>query len=211
MLQILSNFIDLLTSFWLMLQSGQAPPLGIWVYPLLVLLTAVEGPFVTLCSAAAASAGLINPLFAFLAACTGNLIADSLWYLLGYYGKSDWLLRRTRRFGVSQDLIQRFTLKIQAHAVKLLFFAKVTNGFIVPALVAAGIIRLPWRRWFPFLALGEALVTGSLIVIVYFTAVNLAQVEKGLEYFALAFSLLFLLGTLIFARRIMKQNTIEEV
>lgn len=208
---IVTYFVDLLTSFWLALQSGQVPALGFWVYPLLVILTAIEGPFVTLFSAAAASTGLINPVLAFLAACTGNLIGDSLWYLLGFFGKSDWLLRRTRRFGVTADQLEQFTKKIQTHAVRLLFFAKVTNGFIVPALVAAGVIRVPWRRWFPFIVLGEVLVTGSLIAIVYFTAANLALVGKGLEYFVFAFSLIFLLGALIFTRRVLRRNALEEM
>jgi membrane protein DedA with SNARE-associated domain len=208
--QLLSSFIDLLTSFWLTLQSGQIPALGFWVYPLLAILTAIEGPFVTLFSAAAASSGLINPLLAFTAACTGNLIGDSVWYLLGYYGKIDWLLRRTNRLSFQPAQVHRFTDGIRLDAVKMLFFAKITNGFIVPALIAAGVIRLPWRRWFPLIALGEALVTGTLIAIVYFTAVNLTQVEKGLQYFVFAFSLVFLLAALVFIRRAFKRSVFEE-
>jgi membrane protein DedA with SNARE-associated domain len=211
MSQLLSSFVDLFTSFWLALQSGQIPALGFWVYPLLALLTAIEGPFVTLFSAAAASSGLINPLLAFFAACIGNLVGDSVWYLLGYCGKIDWVLRRSRRFGVSPDQIERFSNGVQIHAVKLLFFAKVTNGFIVPALIAAGVLRLPWRRWFPFIALGEAMVTGTLIAIVYFTAANLAQVEKGLEYFVIAFSLIILMVTLFFARRLFKRSAFKHI
>jgi membrane protein DedA with SNARE-associated domain len=209
--QLLSSFIDLLTSFWLALQSGQIPALGFWIYPLLVILTAIEGPFVTLFSAAAASAGFINPLFAFIAACTGNLIGDSLWYLLGYFGKLDWMLRSTNKFGVNTAQIERFTGVVQAHAVKVLFFAKVTNGFIVPALVAAGAIRVPWRRWFPFIALGEALVTGSLIAIVYFTAANLSQIEKGMEYSIFALSAVFLLVVLIFAQRAFRRSAFAKM
>jgi membrane protein DedA with SNARE-associated domain len=207
---LLSSFIDLLTTFWQALQTGQIPPLGFWVYPLLALLTAIEGPFVTLFSAAAASTGLINPLLAFTAACTGNLIGDSLWYLLGYFGKMDWLLRRTRRFGINPVQIEHLEGSLQAQATKLLFFAKITNGFIVPALIAAGVVRLPWRRWFPLIALGEVLVTGTLIAIIYFTAANLYQVEKGFQYFIFSFSLLFLLVSLIFARRAFKHSTIEQ-
>jgi membrane protein DedA with SNARE-associated domain len=209
MSQLLSSFIDLFTTFWQALQTGQIPALGLWVYPLLALLTAIEGPFITLFSAFAASTGLINPLLAFIAACIGNLIGDSLWYLLGYFGKMDWLLRRTGRLGIRLDQIEHFENSVQAHATKLLFFAKVTNGFIVPALIAAGVARLPWRRWFPLIALGEALVTGTLIAIIYFTAASLYQVEKGFQYFIFSFSLLFLLGTLIFARQAIKNSTIE--
>jgi membrane protein DedA with SNARE-associated domain len=210
MSQLLSSFVDLFTSLWLAIQSGQIPALGFWIYPLLAVLTAIEGPFVTLLSAAAASSGLINPLLAFIAACIGNLIGDSMWYLLGYCGKIEWVLRRSRRFSVSSDQIVRLSEGVEMHSAKLLFFAKVTNGFIVPALITAGVLRLPWRRWFPVIALGEALVTGTLIAIVYFTAANLAQVEKGLQNFMIAISLIFLLVTLFFARRFIKRRASKQ-
>jgi membrane protein DedA with SNARE-associated domain len=209
--QPVESLIRLLTSFWQALQSGQIPTLGFWVYPLLALLTAIEGPFVTLLSATAASSGLINPLLGFVAACTGNLIGDSFWYLLGYFGKNDWVLKRCQRLGIHLTEAERFTGQIQNQAVKLLFFAKVTNGFIVPALIAAGVVHLPWRRWFPWIALGEVLVTGSLIALVYFTAASLTQIEKGLQYFFLAFSLLFLLVAAIFVRRSLKKFAFEKI
>jgi membrane protein DedA with SNARE-associated domain len=211
MTHLLSSFIDLLTTFWLALQAGQMPALGFWIYPLLTIFVAVEGPFAILLGAAAASAGLMDPLLVFAAACTGNLIADSLWYSLGYFGKVDWLIRRSQRFGVNPAQIERFTGSIRLHAVKLLFFAKLTNGFVVPALVAAGLVRVPWRRWFPLIALGETLVTGVLVAVIYFTAASLSQVEKGFQYFIFAFSLLFLLAAFIIARRIFRQNAFEKM
>jgi membrane protein DedA with SNARE-associated domain len=209
--QPIESLFRLLTSFWQALQSGQIPPLGFWVYPLIALLTAIEGPIVTLVGATAASSGLINPLFGFIAACTGNLVGDSFWYLLGYFGKYDWVLLRSRRLGIHLNQAERFTGHIQNQAVKLLFIAKVTNGFIVPALIAAGAVHLPWRRWFPWIALGEVLVTGTLIALVYYTAASLTQIEKGLQYFGLAFSLLFLLAAAIFVRHSLKKFTIEKL
>jgi hypothetical protein len=94
----------LLPHFRVDLQVGQIPPpfLGVWNYVLLAFLVAVEGPIVTLGGAVAASAGVMDPVLVFIAAATGNLTSDMLWYSLGYVGKTGWLLRHGRWFGLRE-------------------------------------------------------------------------------------------------------------
>ena len=95
----------------------------------------------------------------------GNLTADTLWYLLGYTGNIDAALRLGHWAGFRRKHVDRLTGAMQAHGLKILFFAKLTAGFMIPALIAAGLARLPWKRWFPVLLLGEMIWTGILIVI----------------------------------------------
>jgi membrane protein DedA with SNARE-associated domain len=47
----------------------------------------------------------MRPGLVFLAAATGNLTADSLWYTLGYAGKLEWALRFGRRLGLQAELL----------------------------------------------------------------------------------------------------------
>jgi membrane protein DedA with SNARE-associated domain len=138
--------------------------LGLWAYLLLALLVMVEGPVVTLAGAVAASAGYMEPVWVFFSAAIGNLISDTLWYTLGYLGKMEWLHRYGGWFGLREEYVHRFNHDIQIHAAKLLFIAKLTLGFSIPTLVATGLSRVPLRRWFFVLALGETIWTGSLVV-----------------------------------------------
>jgi len=187
------------------LKSGELPQLGFWTYIILALLVAVEGPIVTLLGAAAASAGLMRPMPVFFAAAVGNLTADSLWYTLGYMGKTEWILHFGRRLGLRESLIDHLKQNMLAHATKVLFLAKLTVSFVIPSLIAAGLLRIPWRRWFPALVVAESLWTGSLILIGYYTTEAIKRVERGVEYAVLAVSLAFVVFAILAGRRLVRQ------
>jgi len=198
-----TNFQTLLQNIVIFLRTGPISHLGAWNYILLALLVAVEGPVATLLGAMAASAGLLRPTLVFLFAAIGNLTADSVWYLLGYLGKTEWLFHGGKRFGVKRESIERLTRGMKEHTVKILFFAKLSVSFVIPALVAAGLVKAPWRRWFPALLGAETLWTGSLVLIGFYTTEALKRVERGIEYFVIAGSILFLGMLLWFGRHIL--------
>jgi len=187
------------------IKSGQLPQLGYWTYFILALLVAVEGPIATLLGAAAASAGLMRPMPVFFAAAAGNLTADSLWYTLGFMGKTEWILHFGRRLGLRESLIDHLKQNMLTHATKVLFLAKLTVTFVIPSLVAAGLLRIPWRRWFPALVVAETIWTGSLILIGYYTTEALKRVEQGVEYAVLAASIAFVIFAILEGRHLVKQ------
>ena len=193
-------------TFWISLKAGQLPELGVWSYFLLAVLVAIEGPLATLLGAAAASAGMMRPIPVFFAAATGNLTADSLWYTLGYAGRVHWVLRFGKRLGVRPRHIERLQEEMHRHASKILLVAKLTSGLIIPSLIAAGLARVPWRRWFPVILSAEMLWTGSLVIIGYFATEFIKQVEKGIEYLALGGSILLLLAFLWLARHYLRRR-----
>lgn len=159
---------------------------GAWSYFLLALLVMVEGPVATLAGAMAAAAGLMKPEGVFLAAASGNLLADCLWYSLGYAGKMEWLERYGRYVGVTQKLVQRIQGDIARHAFRLLLVAKLTLGFSIPTLIATGLARVPARRWLPGLLLGETIWTGALVLIGFHATKYVQTLERGVELVALA-------------------------
>lgn len=166
---------------------------GVWAYLGLALLVAVEGPLVTLLAAVGAAAGALDPLGVFTAAALGNLTADGLWYTLGYSGQMEWLRRHGHWAGLKLEHLERFERLAQDHAPRLLFISKLTLGLMIPALVATGLVRLPWRRWLPALALAETLWTGTLVALGYFFGSALGQLEWGLQVLTLAGGLGFVM------------------
>jgi membrane protein DedA with SNARE-associated domain len=196
-------WIDLLSSFWTLLQQGKLPELGSWNYFLLAVLVAIEGPIATLLGAAAASAGLMRFWVVFISAAAGNLMADSLWYLLGYTGKVETALHLGRFMGLRRRHVDRLTFAMQKHGLKILFFAKLTAGFMIPSLIAAGLVRLPWKRWFPVLLLGEMVWTGTLLFIGFYTTEAIKVVAEGVTYLILVISVLFLAVIIWQGRRIL--------
>jgi membrane protein DedA with SNARE-associated domain len=200
----MNSIFQFIQNFILAMKSGQLPHLGYWTYLILALLVAVEGPVATLLGAAAASAGLMRPILVLIAAAAGNLTADSLWYTLGYAGKIEWALRFGRRLGIQRESLERLEQGMHDHAAKILFLAKLTVSFMIPSLIAAGLVKIPWRRWFPALFAGEMIWTGSLVLIGYYATEAIKRVEQGVGYLVLGLSLVFVLFMLWMGRRLLK-------
>lgn len=184
------------------------PHLLFWNYFLISVFVAVEGPIATLVGAGAASTGILNPLLVFVSAAIGNLTADSLWYTLGYAGKIEWISRVGRWFRLKQPerQIQHLVKQMNQHAPKILFVAKLTAGFMIPSLIAAGLARVPWKRWFPVIFLGELLWTGTLVALGYFAVVSLREVERGMGHWVLFASILFVLALVFLAQRALRKR-----
>lgn len=199
------EFITFLHTIAIIVKSGELPQLGEWTYFILALLVAIEGPIATLLGAAAASAGLMKPMQVFLFAAAGNLTADTLWYSLGYMGKTEWILHFGRRLGLSESLIDHLKQNMLTHATKFLFLAKLTMSFVIPSLITAGLLRIPMKRWFPALIVAETLWTGSLVLIGYYTTEAIKRVERGVEYAVLSISIAFVIFAILAGRRLITQ------
>jgi membrane protein DedA with SNARE-associated domain len=201
----MNSLFQLIQNFLLAVKSSQLPQLGYWTYLVLAVLVALEGPVATLLGAAASSAGLMRPWFVFIAAAAGNMTADSLWYILGYAGKLDWALRLGRRLGLRAGVLEQVEQGMQKNAAWILFMAKLTVSFMIPSLIAAGLVKVPWRRWFPALFAGEMIWTGSLVLIGYYATEAIKRVEQVVEYLVLGLSLVFIIFMLWMGRRFLRQ------
>ena len=152
----------------------------------------------------------MRPVLVFLFSAAGNLTADSLWYTLGYAGKIEWLFHGGRRLGVKREHLERLQRGMRKHTVKILFFAKLSVSFVIPSLIAAGLVKAPWRRWFPALAAAETLWTGSLVLIGYYTTEAIKRVEHGVEIFVMVGSALFLVSLFWFGRHVLRGGVDDE-
>ena len=203
---LIMELIDKIKQIIDTMNAVQVSSLGIWSYFLLAFLVAIEGPIATLLGAAAASQGIMHPEFVFIAAATGNLTADTLWYSLGLMGKIEWLFRFGKRLGINPGNLDRLEAVLRKHAPVVLFFSKLTVSPMIPALVATGLIRYPWRRWFPSVFAGEMIWTGSLVLIGYFGLIAIKKVQLGLEHAVLAGTVIFIIFIILMGRRILKKE-----
>lgn len=155
----------------------------------------------TLAGAAAVSMGAMHLPGVFGAAVIGNLCADSLWYGVGRLGKTRWLLHFGNRFGVSPEKMDKMQERLHTHASQWIFVAKLTAGLMIPTLVVAGLLKIPWRRWFPAVFAGEMIWSTILILLGYYATGYLSQITKGFEMFAVGSALFVLAGLVFWLRR----------
>jgi membrane protein DedA with SNARE-associated domain len=164
--------------------------LGPWSYIVLAFLVAVEGPIATLIGAAAASANAMHLPGVFMAAAMGNLVADTLWYTLGYFGQIKIIYRFGKWIGVKPEQIAHLEGQVHRNAIQILLVAKLTAGLVIPSLVAAGLLKIPWRKWFLPIFVAEMIWTGTLIVVGYHATQWIREIEHGIQIFAVGATLL---------------------
>ena len=186
----------------------QIQSLVIWPYILLALLVAFEGPLATLGAAIASSTGYLDPRLVFLFASFGNLSADILWYMLGYMGKIELVVRYGGWLGIKKDIIMRLKKDVNDHVGKFLFVAKLTLGLVVPTLIAAGLARVPWKRWLGLLVLAEFIWTGSLVLAGYYYGQYVLHIEKNLKWISIGATIIMVIVVCgyILRRRSHKDN-----
>ncbi|MBX3051011.1 MAG: VTT domain-containing protein [Caldilineaceae bacterium] len=189
----LSNFLGrFVQGDGLWLHQIQMIQWGNWSYLLLALLVAIEGPIATLLGAAAAASGVLQLPWVFLAASAGNIGADVFWYGLGRVGKVEDIARYGRWIGLKAEAVQRLEVGMRQNAARILLIAKLTAGLVIPALIAAGLVRAPWRKWFLPVFAGEMIWTGALVLGGYYATAYLARIERGVTYAVAGGSLLAL-------------------
>lgn len=191
------------TGSWPALQSLEGGPLG---YLVLAVLVAVEGPIATLFGAAAAATGVLSLPFVFAAATLGNLTADMLWYWVGRSGRLDTMARYSRWIRLKPEQVYLLSSQLEQNTTKVLFVAKITAGLVIPTLIAAGLIRAPWRKWFLPIFIGETLWTGALVLLGYYATSLLFQVERTIGYFVVGGSALFFLAIVYAVRRTLRRS-----
>lgn len=96
----------------------------------------------------ASNQGALNPWLALVACLVGAILGDCAMYLIGYQiGGSSlrehrWL---TRFFNPERE--QRMEQMIRSHGLKVLLAARFLVGVRSPVYVAAGILRVPFKRF----------------------------------------------------------------
>lgn len=178
---VIEDIIQFLHNFSNALSTGQGVSWSAWSYPALSFLVLVEGPIVTVLGAAASAAGFMDPALVFIAAILGNLAADGLWYGVGYLGKAEWIVEHFGWLNLRPAHLQRLTADMHRHARKLLLIAKLTISISVPVLLATGIAKVPWRRWFWVVFFGEFVWTAGLVFAGYHFARSVTELELGLQ------------------------------
>jgi len=125
-------------------------------------------------------------------------------------GKTEWMYHIGRWLGVRPSLIEHLKRSMLKHATRVMFLAKITVSFVIPALITAGLLRVPWKRWFPAFIVAEVLWTGTLVFIGYYTTESLKRVQQGVEYIGLGVSIAVVIVLFLVGRQLLKSLDKED-
>ena len=104
--------------------------------------------------------GQIDPFAAFAVCWVGALASDCILYGMGYYfGKNFLREHRLWTYVVTSEREQRMEDLIERHGMKVLFSARFLVGVRAAIFLAAGIVRVPFRRFVMTDAISVTVVT----------------------------------------------------
>lgn len=117
------------------------------LYAWLGLLVLVEGPAATVFGGSLVGAGLVAFWPVLLIVVAAEVTADSGLYLLGRLGARPRVARLLRRLGLTAARHERLTAMLNDDLPRVVAGAKAVDLAAVPAFLAAGLARVPYRRF----------------------------------------------------------------
>lgn len=156
----------------------------------------IEGETVLLLSSFAASLGYLNIWAVLGLVFLGEVIADACWYWVGRLAKDNVLHRIERWFKVSPALLARLEHYFEHHSAKILIGFKFVVGLRLATLIAAGLARMPFRKFLALNIFSIGLWTLLFGGIGFFFGENYKRISATFEQVGIVF-LLLIVGLVI--------------
>lgn len=165
-----------------------ASPIAAWLlsyrYIIIFPLAIVEGPILMFICGFLLHMGYFSffPLYFTLVA--GDFTADLLWYGVGFYGAKPFVLKYGKYVNLSLETVLKIERLFEKHHDKILFISKITMGFgfALATLVAAGMAKVPFKKYVFYNLFGGFIWTGLLLAGGYFLGNLYAFVDSSLRW-----------------------------
>ncbi len=147
---------------------------GLWI---LLPLSILEGPIVTVIAAYLAQLGYMDVIAVFLVCVLGDLIGDSVLYAVGRFGGNWPPLRLAHWLGMTEARQIALTEHFESKGGRTLLFGKWTHSAGMPILVASGMAKMNIAVYLWFNLLGTLPKTFVLVLIGYFLGAAYTSID----------------------------------
>jgi membrane protein DedA with SNARE-associated domain len=137
-------------------------------YFIMLPLMIIEGPVVTLLAAMMASLGAFNVFVVLILSIAGDMIGDILLYAVGYKYGIGFVRGFGRYMGITEKLVNRMEKYFLRHGGKTIFAVKSTTGLCWATFVAAGIVKMDFKKFVKNSFYGGIVWSGFLVFMGYF-------------------------------------------
>ena len=137
----------------------------------------------------------------------GDILADLMWYAVGYHAARPFFARYGHWFGTAPDVIEKVEQRFHHYHTKILIISKLTMGFglAVPILTVAGMLRVPFIRYITINLIGGMIWVFLLMSIGYYFGNVLDYAPKDFRVvIAILVPLLFFLALTLISRKLAK-------
>lgn len=131
-------------------------------YVLLFPLAIVEGPVLAVIAGFLCANKFLNPFIVYPIIVLGDLVGDSLCYMLGRFGLPEFLKSTLKKLGFKPINMDAARSYFNANHLKAISLSKITLGIGFAGIYFAGNAKVPYRKF-----IWVCLVTSALQYIVY--------------------------------------------
>ena len=193
-----------------------ASPLIQWLlayrYVIIFPLAVVEGPILMFVCGFLLHRGYFDLLPLYLTLVLGDFAADLGWYAVGYWGAKPFIQRFGRYFSLSLKSVEKIEQLFEKHHDKILFISKITMGFgfAIATLVAAGMAKVPFKKYALYNFLGGFIWTGLLLALGYFFGDLYSALSKGFRELSVFAAIVIVLALLIGFNKFMRKTMLND-
>ena len=152
---------------------------GYWV--MLPLMT-LEGPVATLIAATLAALGAFNVFIVLILSIIGDMLGDIILYGLGYKYGMGFVRRVGKYIGITENLVTRMEKYFIRHGGKTIFVVKSTTGLCWATFTAAGIVKMPFKKFVLYSFLGGIVWSSFLVIMGYFYGYLWREISKNIKW-----------------------------
>jgi membrane-associated protein len=169
-------------------------------YFILFPISVIEGPIITIIAGFLSSLGIMNVFIAYAVVMAGDVVGDSGLYWIGRLGGSFF----SRYFKKQNEKIERVKEYFTTHQQKAIALSKIFHGIGITGLLAAGSLKVPYKRYITICFLTTAAQSVVLITVGVLFGHAYIQLNRYLNYYAAATIVIGLILIFIIAIRKLK-------
>lgn len=169
----------------------------VYRYLYLFPVSVVEGPIVSIISGFLASTNALNFWLAFLVLIAGDLVGDTLYYLIGHYGRKSFLDRWGHYIGINETKVEQLEKHFVNHGVKTLIIGKITQLPGGAVLVAAGAAKMPYLKFMATNLVATVPKIFALLVVGYYFGRAYQQINRYFNYTSIVVGVLIVVVIII--------------
>jgi membrane protein DedA with SNARE-associated domain len=139
----------------------------------------VEGPIVTVISGFLVSLGYLGFFFTYVLIVIADLVGDTVYYAAGRWGQ---IGRWGKVFGATPQRVEKAKRLFDRRGGKVFLFGKAAHGIGVIPLMAAGLVRFPYKTFLFYNLIGTIPKTLLLLVVGYYFGRFYVELDRYFSY-----------------------------
>jgi membrane protein DedA with SNARE-associated domain len=153
-----------------------------WGYWGMLPLMIIEGPIVTIIAALLAALGAFNVFIVLILSIAGDMIGDIVLFWLGYKFGMGFVRSIGKYMGITEKLVLRMEKYFDKHGGKTIFAVKSTTGLCWATFVAAGIVKMDFKKFLKYSFLGGIVWSTVLVMMGYFYGYLWREIKQYISW-----------------------------